>query len=124
MSKSFHTQYRHAKSFKTQTKLTGFGYKAPSYPTKIQPKKTQSKVFASAPIADDVDEVIETPSTLPRDVNLPTEGLSKASHVISASELSDPSTDNDHVGVLALTDVGEEADQGNTDSDSERVHDD
>ena len=124
MSKSLRTQYRHAKSFKTQTKLTGFGYKAPYYPTKIQPKKTQPKVFASAPIADDVDEVIETPSALPRDVNLPAEGSSKASRARSASVLSDPSTDNDHIGVLALTDVGEEADQGDTDSDSELVQDD
>ena len=38
--------------------------------------------------------------------------------------LSDPSTDNDHIGVLALTDVGEEADQGDTDLDSELVQDD
>ena len=95
MSKSLRTQYCHAKSFKTQTKLTGFGYKAPSYPTKIQPKKTQPKVFASAPIADDVDEVIETPSAPPRDVNLPAEGSSKASCARSASVLADLSTDND-----------------------------
>ena len=42
----------------------------------------------------------------------------------SASVLSDPSTDNDHIGVLELTDVGEEADLGDTDSDSKLVQDD
>ena len=124
MSKSLHTQYHHAKSFKTQKKLTRFSYKAPFYPTKIQLKKTQPKVFASAPITDNVDKVIETPSPLPRDVNLPTKGSLRASCVRSATELSDLSTDNDHIGVLALTDVGEEADQGNRDSDLELVQDD
>ena len=124
ISKSLHTQYHHAKSFKTQTKLTGLDYKAPSYPTNIQLKKSQPNVVASAPNTEDVGKVIETPSALPQYVNFPVEGTSKAPHVRSAPVLSDPLTDNDHIGVLALTDVGEEADQDNMGLDSELVQDD
>ena len=68
--------------------------------------------------------MIETPSALPQDFDLPVEDLSKALHVRSASVLSYLSTDNDNIGFLALTDIGEEADCGDTDSDLELVQDD
>jgi len=54
----------------------GFGYKAPSYPTKVQPKKTQPKVIASN-ISDVEDvEVVKTLMVQPQD-DLPIAGPSK-----------------------------------------------
>ena len=61
---------------------------------------------------------------LPQDFDLPVEDLLKALCTRSASVLSDPSTDNDNIRFLALTDIREEADLGNTDLDSELVQDD
>ena len=94
------------------------------YPANVWPKKTQPDVVADAPNADDVDEVIKTPSTLPQDFDLPVEDLLKASCARSTSVLSDPSTDNDNIGFSALTDIREKADQGDTDLDSELVQND
>ena len=94
------------------------------YPTNVWPKKTQPDVVAGTPNADDVDEVIKTPSVLLQDFDLPVEDLLKALHVRSASVLSDLSTDTDNVGFSALTDIGEEADWGDTDLDLELVQDD
>ena len=61
---------------------------------------------------------------LPQDFDLPVEDMLKALHARSASVLSDLSTNNDNIRFLALTDIGEEADQGDTDLDSELVQDD
>ena len=61
---------------------------------------------------------------LPQDFDLPVEDMLEALHARSASVLSDLSTDNDNIRFSALTDIGEEADQGDTDLDSELVQDD
>jgi len=100
-------KYCYSSSFLNQTKLTGFGYKAPLYPIQVQPKKTQPKVVAST-IGDVEDvEVVETLMVQPQD-DLPIPGPSKTSHTRSASVLSDPSTDNEHIGSSALADVAED----------------
>ena len=102
MSKSTRTKFHYASSFRNQTKLMGFGYKAPSYPTKVQPKV----VVSTDGNVEDV-EVIETPIAQPQD-DPPIAGPSQTSRMRSASVLSDPSTDGEHTESSALADVAED----------------
>ena len=99
MSKSTQMKFRYASSFRNQTKLTWFSHKAPSYPTKVQPKV----VVSTDGNVGDV-EVIKTLIVQPQD-DPPIAGPSQTSCMRSASVLSDPSTDGEHIESSALADV-------------------
>jgi hypothetical protein len=94
MSKSERTQRQHAKAFQGQGKLTGFGFKAPAYPTKVL-----------GPM---------NPPVLVRDIELESNMLpaqpplaqTGPSRVRSASVLSDPS-DGEVAEASGLADVDE-----------------
>jgi hypothetical protein len=111
MSKSERTQRRHAQAMQGQGRLTGFGFKAPSYPVRVvgvkQPAKPPSELIP-------IDQPIAQPRS-PSPMESPLPGPSR---VRSSSVLSDPSTDNDSEAVTdpGFADVDEneaEAQNGN-----------
>lgn len=52
MNKSKRTQQRYQRAFRGQGKLTGFGFKAPSYPPRVKGPKSGPKVIAR-PVASE-----------------------------------------------------------------------
>jgi len=102
MSKSEHTQRRHAQATRGQGRLTGFGFKAPSYPVKVvgvkQPAKPPS-MPAEQPIA-------QPPSPGPIEM-VPESPVPGPLRVRSSSVLSDLSTANEAAAGQELADVDE-----------------
>ena len=113
MSKSKRTQQRYQRTFRGQGKLTGFGFKAPSYPPRVETPKSKPKVTIRAavkvPVASEepIDEIAQP-------LNLPAPSPSRSLHARAASVLLDPSTDNDEAAPVALANV-EEGDAGKSD---------
>jgi len=99
MSKSQRTQERYRKASKGQRTLSGFGFKAPSYPQRVTSKETVPKVVEPDLIAQ------PQPMDLPEvSAVVPQSQVAGPSQMRSASVLSDPSTDNDETA-LALTEI-------------------
>jgi hypothetical protein len=94
MSKSERTQRRHAKAFRGQGKLTGFGFKAPAYPTKILGPMNPPALVR------DIELELNPPPAQPPSAQT---GPSRAR---SASVLSDPS-DGEVAEASGLADVDE-----------------
>jgi len=88
MSKSERTRRRHAQAMHGQGRLTGFGFKAPSYPVRVVGMKQR----ASMSIVED-PLIVQPPS--PGPIEMVPELLPSPSRVRLSSMLSDPSTDND-----------------------------
>ena len=114
MSKSTQTQQHYAVVFQGQGKLTGFGFKAPTYSLRAHGTKSAGKRMLSPVVKPDQQLItlpppqsITQPPLLP-EPSLPTLGLSQPSRVRSASILSDPSTDNKQETRSVLGDVAKD----------------
>jgi len=95
MSKSERTQRRHARAFRGQGQLTGFGFKAPSYPARVVGPKTKANPPAS------------TENVEPQSIAQPPAQMAGPSRTRSASVLSDPSTDGEAVVASGFAGVDE-----------------
>ena len=111
MSKSERTQWRHARAFRGQGQLTGFGFKAPLYPARVVGPKMKANLPASM---EDVEpQLIAQPPVQPLSPmsldtpNIPPSQIARPSRMRSASVLSDQSMDGEAVVVLGFADVDE-----------------
>jgi len=102
MSKSQRTQGRYRKASKGQGTLSGFGFKAPSYPQRVTCKETVSKVVEPDPVAQ--PQTMDSPEV---SAIVEQSQVAGPSRTRSASVLSDPSTDNDETA-SALTEISED----------------
>ena len=119
MSKSLRTQQHYAVAFQGQGKLTGFGFKAPSYSPRVHGTILRGKSSLS-PVVEPNQQPTAQPPPQPKPFLL-TLGPSQSSQVRSASMLSDPSTDNDEETRPGLGDVAENEETESRRSDLEKV---
>ena len=96
MSKSEWTQQRHARTFQGQGQLTGFGFKAPSHPTRVVGLKVKANLLVSTQ-----DQLIVQP--LPP--TSPDAQIARPFRMRSTSVLSDLLTDDEAQGASGLADV-------------------
>lgn len=104
MSKSDQTRQRHAKAFRGQRQLTGFGFKAPSYPARVLGPKMKAVANPSSPVSimQDIEpeaqltQVAQPHSSM--SVDAPSQ-MGRLARTRSATVLSDPSTDSDDEAV-------------------------
>jgi len=105
MSKSERTQRRHARAFRGQGQLSGFGFKAPSYPARVVGPKMKANPPAST---ENVEprSIAQPPAQPPSPMSLNAPNI-LPSRTRSASVLSDPSTDGEAVVASGFADVDE-----------------
>jgi hypothetical protein len=114
MAKSKQTQERYAQAFRGQGKLTGFGFKAPSYPVRVKGLKTRANPPEPMRDVEPDQSIVQLPTQPPVPISdeqpeielSQTAGLSRTR---SASVLSDPSTDGEATAAAGLDDVDEMA---------------
>ena len=116
MSKSEWTQQQHARDFRGQGQLTGFEFKAPSYPTRVVGPKAKANLPVSMQ-----NQLIAQPLASP---TLPDAQIARLLRTRSASVLSDPLTDGEVQAALGLADVNEMDAKPEKKSDLEFLADD
>jgi len=111
MSKSERTQRRHTRAFQGQGQLSGFGFKAPSYPARVVGPKMKANLPA---LTENVKprSIAQPPAQLPSPMSLNAPNILPSqmagpSRMRSASVLSDPSTDGEAVVASGFADVDE-----------------
>ena len=119
MSKSLRTQQCYAVAFWDQGKLTGFGFKSPSYSPRVHGMILRGKSSLS-PVVEPNQQPTAQPPPQPKP-SLLTLGPSWLSWVRLASVLSDPSTVNDEETRPGLGDVAENEETESRRSDLEEV---
>ena len=98
MSKSEQTQQRHARAFRGQGQLTGFRFKAPSYPTRVVGPKAK----ANLPASTQDQPIVQPPSPTSPDAQ-----IAGPLRMRSASVLSDLLTDDEVQAASGLANVEE-----------------
>ena len=88
MSKSLRTQQCYAVAFQGQGKLTGFGFKAPSYSPRVHGTKSKGKSSLSPVVKPDQQPTMQPPPQ--PEPSLPTPGPSQSSQVRLAPVHLDP----------------------------------